>query len=137
MTTRTEPLRLDVARVDRPGALLLDPEDGFVDVLVEHQGQRLEPLNDLVDVLEHAGHGLVLVHHAVQPEGPHRGAAQRGQQQAPERIAQRISEPALQRLEAELGDVRVVLPLGHFDQVRANQSGQINGHVSTSSRARR
>ena len=37
-------------------------------MLVEHQRERLQALHDLVHVLEHAGHGLVLVHHAVEPD---------------------------------------------------------------------
>ncbi len=119
---------LDVAGVDRPGALLRIVQDRLVDVFGEHQRQRLEALDDLVHVLEHARHGLVLVHHAVEPEAPDRAAAQRRQQQAAQRVAQRVAEAALQRLEPELGDVRIVLPLRHFDQVRADQSGQINGH---------
>ena len=119
---------LDVARHHRAGARLPDLEHGLVGMLVEHQRQRLQALHDLVHVLEHAGHGLVLVHHAVEPERPHRGAAERGQQHPAKRVAQGVTEPALQRLEAELGEIRVVVPLGHFDQVRADHSGQINRH---------
>ena len=119
---------LDVPGVDRALAVALDREDGFVDVFGQHQGQRLEPLDDLVHVLVNALHGLMLVHDPVEAEGPDGGAAQGGEQQAAERVAQRIAEPALERLQPELGVVRGLLTLRHFDEVRADQSGQIDGH---------
>ena len=74
---RDRAVLLDVARVDRARAFAPDVEHGLVDVVGEHQGERLEALNDLVHVLEHARHGLVLVHHAVEAEAPDGGAAER------------------------------------------------------------
>ena len=53
-------------------------------------------------------------------------AAQRRQQHAPHRVAERVAEAALERLEAELGDVRVVLALGRFDQLRTDQPAEID-----------
>ena len=126
--TVTDAVLLDVAGVDRPGAIAADVEHGLVDVLGQDQRERLEALHDLVHVLEHALHGLVLVHHAVQAEAPHRAAAERGEQQAAKRVAERVAEAPLQRLEAELGGVGVVVPLRHFDEVRTDQPGQVNGH---------
>ncbi len=119
---------LDVAGVHRAGAIAADVEHRLVHVFREDQGQRLEALDDLVHVLEHALHRLVLVHDAVEAEAPDRAAAERREEQAAERVAQRVAEAPLQRLEAELGGVRVVVPLRHLDEVRANQSGQVNGH---------
>ena len=119
---------LDVAGVDRAGALAADVEHRLVDVFGQHQRERLEALDDLVHVLEHALHGLVLVHHAVEAEAPDRAAAEGGQQQAAERVAERVAEAPLQRLEPELGGVRIVVPLRHLDEMRTNQSGQVNGH---------
>jgi hypothetical protein len=81
-----------------------------------------------VHVLEHALHGLVLVHHAVQAEAPHRAAAQRGEQQPAQRVAERVAEAPLERLEAEFGGIGVVVPLRHLDEVGAHQPGQVNGH---------
>ena len=52
---------------------------------------------------------------------PDRRAAKRRQQHATHRIAERVPEAALERLQAELGDVRVVLALGRFDQLRTDQ----------------
>ena len=104
-----------------PGAVAADVQHGLVHVLGQDQRQRLEALHDLVHVLEHALHGLVLVHHAVEAEAPHGAAAQRGQQQPAQRIAERIAEAPLQRLEAELGGVGVVVALRHLDEMRTNQ----------------
>jgi len=97
----------------------------FVDVGRQHQGELFQALDDLVDVFHHAGDGLVLVHHTVQPERPHRCTPERGQQHPPQRVAERVAVAALERLEPELGGVGVVLPLGHFDDVRVDQPGQI------------
>src|SRR5690606_25236330 len=92
------------------------------------QGQRLEALDDLVHVLEDALDGLVLVHHAIEPEAPDRAAPQRGEEEPAQRVAEGVAEAALERLQAELRDVRIVVPLRHLDEVRADQSGQINAH---------
>jgi hypothetical protein len=37
-----------------------------------------------------------------------------------------VSEAALQWLEPELGDIWVVFALGRFDQLRADESAEIN-----------
>ena len=100
-------------------------QDRFIDVGREHQRQLLQPLDDLVDVFHDARDRLMLVHHAVQPERPDGGAPQRGQQHAAQGIAEGMSVAALERLQAELGGVGVVLPLRHFDDVGAHQPGQI------------
>ncbi len=72
---------LDITRVYRPGAFAADMEHRLVDILGEHQRQGLEPLNDLVHVLQHALDGLVLVHHAIQSEAPHGAPAKAGEQE--------------------------------------------------------
>src|SRR5688500_7299001 len=122
------PVLLDVAGMDRTRTLALDVQDGFIHLGIEHERERLEALHDLVHVFEHPRDRLVLVHHTLEPEAPDGGAAERRQQQAAEGVAERVAESALQRLEAELGDVGVVVPLRHFDEVRANQSGQVDAH---------
>src|SRR6478735_1743497 len=119
---------LDVAGIHRADAVLLDGQDRLVGVVGDDEDEGLEPLDDLVHVLEDAGDGLVLMHHAVHPERPHRAAAERGEEQATERVAERVPVAALERLEPELGDVRVVVPLGHFDRVRTHQPGEIDAH---------
>jgi len=122
---RDRAVRLEIARVDRTGLLHLEAEHGLVDVRREHQRQLLEALNDLMHIFDHARNRLMLVNDAIDPECPDRGAAQRGEQQPAQRIAQRIAVAPLQRLEAEFGRIRVVLALGHFDQMRPDQPRQI------------
>jgi len=122
---RDRAVGFDVARVDRTGFVVFDVHHRFVHVGREHQRELLQPLDDLMHVLDHPGNRLVLVHHAVEPEGPHRRAPQRREQHAAQRVAERIAVAPLQRLEAELGGVGVVFPLGHLDQVWTDQPGQI------------
>ena len=105
---------LDIAGIDRTGAVFRDVQHGFIDVLDHHQGQRLETLNDLVDVFQDTLHGLVFVHHAVHPYAPHGTTAERRQQQAPQRVSERVSETTLQRLKPELGSVRDCHPASSF-----------------------
>jgi hypothetical protein len=83
-------------------------------------------VSDLVDVLDDAADGLVLVHDAVDAEAPHGGAAEGRQQHATHRVAEGVAEAALERLEPELGDVRVVFALGGFDELRADESAEID-----------
>ncbi len=67
------------------------------------------------------------MHDAVDADAPDRRAAERRQQHAAHGVAERVAEAALQRLEAELGDVRVVLALRAFYQLRANEPAEIDG----------
>ena len=122
---RDRAVGLDVASIHGPRLAVLDVEHRLVHVGGDHQRQLLQPLDDLVDVLDDSRDGLVLVHHAVQAERPDRRAAQRGQQHSPERVAEGVAVAALQWLEPELGRVRVVLPLGHLHQVGPDEPGQI------------
>ena len=64
--------------------------------------------------------------HAVDAEAPHRRAAERRQQHAPHRVAERVAEAALERLEAEFGDVGVVFALRRFDKLRTDKSPEID-----------
>ena len=77
-------------------------------------------------VFDDARDRLVLVHDAVDAEAPDRGAAERRQQHAPHRVAERVAEAALERLEAEFGDIRVVLALRRFDQLRTDKPREID-----------
>ena len=63
---------------------------------------------------------------AVDAEAPHGRAAERREQHAPHRVAERVAEAALERLEAEFGDVGIVFALGRFDQLRTDKSAEIN-----------
>jgi len=120
---------LDVAGVDRAAAAALDVQGRLVHLLVEHERERLEPLHDLVHVLEDALDRLVLVDDAIHAETPDRAPPQAGEQHPPEGVAERVAEPALERLEPELGGVRVVLPLHHLDGVRADEAGEVDAQA--------
>ena len=119
---------LDVAGVDRPGTLTPDMKHGLVDIIREHQGERLEPLDDLMHVFQHAGHGLMLVHDPIEPEAPDGAAAQGGQQQPAQGVAESVAEAAFERLEPELRGVGVVVPLRHLDDMGTYESGEIDCH---------
>ena len=118
-------VRLEVASVHRTRLLDLETKHGLVHFGRQHQGQLLQALDDLMHVFHDARNRLVLVHDTVDAERPDRGATQRREQQPAQRIAQRVAIAPLQRLEPELGGIRVVLALGHLDQVRADQPRQI------------
>ncbi len=117
---------LDVARGYRARFRLLDAQYGFVDILVQCEGQCLEVANDLVHVLDDTLHRLMLVQHAINAERPDRRAAQRREQHAPHGVAKRMPESALQRLEAKLGHVLIVFALCGFYQLRPNQPAEID-----------
>src|SRR5207237_8910754 len=83
-------VRLDVARVYRAGFVVLDVHHRLVHIGREDQRELLQPLDELVHVLHHTGNRLVLVHHAVEPEGP-RG---RPPPRRDPHTAQRVAEAA-------------------------------------------
>ena len=116
----------DVGGGDRAGLRLRDVQHDVFDVFGQRQRQRLEVADDLMDVFDDTRNGLVLVDDAVDAECPHGRAAEGRQQHATHRVAERVAEAALERLEPEFGDVRVVFALGRFDQLRADESAQIN-----------
>ncbi len=101
-------------------------QNDVLDVVREDERQRLEVADDLVHVLDDARDGLVLVHHAVDAERPHGGAAERREQHATHRVAERVAEATLQRLEAEFGDVRIVVALRRFNELRADEPAEID-----------
>ena len=114
------------AAVTAPASDLRDAQHDVLDVVGERQRERLEVADDLVDVFDDARDRLVLVHDAVDAERPDGRAAQRRQQHAPHRVAERVAEAALERLQPEFGDVGVVFALGRFDQLRADESAEID-----------
>jgi hypothetical protein len=63
-------------------------------------------------------HRLVLVHHAVHPERPHGRAAQRRQQDATNRVTQRLTEAPLQRRHHELRLAPVLRAVHDLDALR-------------------
>ena len=90
-------------------------------VAVQAQRQRLEVEDDVGDVLAHAGDGRELVQHAVDLRGGDRGALQRGQQHAAQRVAERHAEAALERLGDDRGLAVGPLPGQHLELGRLDQ----------------
>ena len=88
---------LDVAGRDRAGALLLH-HHALGAFALHLDGDVLDVEHDVGHVLAHAGDRGELVQHAVDMHRLHRGALQRGQQNAPQRVAERHAEAALERL---------------------------------------
>jgi hypothetical protein len=77
-------------------------------------------------VLDDPGDRLMLVHDTIDPNPPHRRAAERREQHAAHCIAERVPEAALERLQAELGHIQVVLALGCLNQLRADKPTEID-----------
>src|SRR5207237_8106909 len=108
-------LTLNVRRGDNPGRALGDAQHGVLDALVERQRQRLEVADDLMNILDDARDGLVLVEHSIDAESPHRRAAQRREEKTPHGVPEGVSEAALERLKSEFCDVGIVFALRRFD----------------------
>ena len=91
---------LDVARPHFAGLVDADRQRlGVVDVQL--QRNLLEVEDDVGRVLDHAGDRRELVQHAVDLDGGDRRAFDRGQQHAPQRVADGRAEAALERLRVE------------------------------------
>ena len=104
--------RDDVTRGDRTRALLAQVHgDGLV--LLGGHDQTLEVQDDVGDVFLHPGDGGELVQHTVDADAGDRCARDGRQQRAPKRIAKRVAESRLQRLDDEL---RAVLGEALFGQ---------------------
>jgi hypothetical protein len=66
------------------------------------------------------------MHNAFDAERPHGGATQRRQEQSTHRVAQRVTETALERLQPEFGQIRGVLALRRFDELRTDEPTEID-----------
>ena len=88
---------LDVARDHGAGARLLH-HHALGAFALHLDGDVLDVEHDVGHVLAHAGDRRELVQHAVDVHRLHRRALQRRQQNAPQRIAERHAEAALERL---------------------------------------
>ena len=95
-------------------------------IVIEHHHERLQVTDDLVNVFDYTLDGLVLVHHAIDAEAPDSGTAERRQQHATHRIAERVAEAPLERLQTEFCNERIVLALRRFDELRANKTAEID-----------
>ena len=94
--------RRDVGGRDLTRSLLAQVhDDGLVAVGTHHE--FLEVQDDVGDVLLHPFDGGELVEHAVDTEAGNRGAGNRGQQGAAQRVAERVAEAGLERFDDEPG----------------------------------
>ncbi len=128
--------RLDVARSDRAGTLLL--HDHPLGTFALHlDGDVLDVEHHIGDILAHAGDRGELVQHAIDVHRLHGGALQRGQQNAAQRIAERDAEAAFERLGDHRRNPRGVAARGDLELVRPDQFLPILlDHVFTFSAAR-
>ena len=84
-------------------------------------GDVLDVEHDVGHVLAHAGDRGKFVQHTVDVHRLHRGALQRRQQNAAQRIAQRDAEAAFERFGDDRGDPRGIVAGGDLQLVRPDQ----------------
>ncbi len=118
--------QLQHASREGTGRLERHAQHGLLEVIVEHQHERLQVADDLMHILHDTRNGLVLVHHAIDPEAPDGRTTKRRQQHATHRVAEGVPETALERLQAEFCDERVVVALRRFDELRAHKTAEID-----------
>jgi len=120
---------LELPRRHRARLLDLEAEDRLLDVGVERQNEGLEVPDDLMDILDDAGDGLVLMQDAVDPEAPDGGAAERGEQHPAQRVAERVAEAPLERLD---DDARLAgRERAHLHHARLEEFADGSLHVSS------
>ena len=90
----------------------------------------LQVLDDLVNVLDDGRNGLVFVHDATDPECPYTAAPRkRGKKHPADRIAERMPEPALERLQDEVGGAPSSETCGDLDALREYETGKIDVQI--------
>src|SRR6201995_2752117 len=103
--------RRDVGRGHLTGALLAQVHHDRLVVLRGHH-EFLQVQDDVGDILLHPRNGGELVQDALDPDAGDGRARNRGQERAPERVADGVAEARLQRLDDEPGPELVYLLLG-------------------------
>src|SRR5208337_1481758 len=112
--------RLDVAGGDGAGAAAL--EDETLDALALHlDGDVLDVEHNVDDVLADAGDRRELVQHAIDVDRSDRGALQRREQHAPQRVAEGLAEAALERLGDDCRDATGIIALNDFELLRLDE----------------
>ena len=91
--------RTDITGGDRARFIHADGERRLGDIVVQSDDERLEILNDLMHVLDHALDRLVLMHNTVDAECPNRGSAEGREKNAPHRVSERMAKTTLKRLD--------------------------------------
>ena len=103
--------RRDVRGGDRARTLLAQVHVHRL-VVLGRDDEVLEVQDDVGDVLGHARHGRELVQHALDPDAGDSGTGNRRQQRTAQRVADRVAETWLERLDDEPGPELVYLFLG-------------------------
>src|SRR5438067_742553 len=93
--------RLDVRRLDDAGAALRDVHLDLRRVAVQEADEALEVEDDVGDVLADALERRELVRDPLDLDRGDRGALQRREQHATQRVAERVTEAAVERLDLE------------------------------------
>jgi hypothetical protein len=122
-------LGLHVSGRHDTGFVHMNLQNSVIHVVVKRDDQGLEVLDYLVDVLDHASDGLVLVHHAIDAERPNGRTTQRGEQHTTDGVAKGVTKSTLKRLDHELRNTTVFRFLGGLDALRQYQSGEIYLHI--------
>src|SRR5438552_4744418 len=114
--------RLDVAGGDDAGALLRDVHLDLGGVAVEARNEVLQVEDDVGDVLPDAGKRRELVRGALDLDRGDRGALERGEQHAAQRVAERVTEAAVERLDLEHPAVLVHLLVDDARNLKVNSA---------------
>ena len=93
--------RLDVGRRDRAGAVLLHLHLDLAGLAVEPADEALEVEDDVGHVLADARHRRELVGDALDLDRGDGGSLERREEHAPQAVAERVAEPAVERLDDE------------------------------------
>jgi hypothetical protein len=101
--------RLDVGGRDDAGALLRDVHLDLGRLTVQAADEALQVEDDVRHVLAHAGERRELVRDALDLDGGDRRPLERREEHAAQRIAERVAEPAVERLDREHAPVIVTL----------------------------
>ena len=133
---------LEVARLDDAGALLREAHLDLGRVAVQDRDEVLEVEDDVGDVLTDARQRRELVLHALELHRGDRGALERREQDAAQRVAERVAEAAVERLDLEDATVLVDLLVDDLRNLKFHQAGAdcqsgFPSFVTTWSKARR
>ena len=90
-------------------------------VALHLDGDVLDIEHEIRDVLADTGDRGKLMQHAIDMHGDDRGALQRGEQNAAQRVAERQAEAALQRLRHDRREALAVITRDDFELVRLDQ----------------
>ena len=82
------------------GTFLAEGDDGFI-LIVQNDSDTFQVQQDIDDIFLHAFHGAVFVQHTIDLHFGDRTSRHGRQQNASQRIAQRMSETTLQRLQGD------------------------------------